>query len=152
MPSHGRILRAIAVFKFLKSAMLIALGVGAFKMLHKDVGSIVEHWVNALGLDPGNHYVNAAVGKAWHVTPEQIRKLGLGGLLYSGLFFTEGMGLWLRKRWGEWATIIITSTLLPLEVYEIYRHLTWIRVAILQINVGIVIYLIWRIRTAEARP
>ena len=62
------------------------------------------------------------------------------------------MGLWLRKRWGEWATIIITSTLLPLEVYEIYRHLTWIRVAILLINVGIVIYLIWRIRTAEATP
>jgi hypothetical protein len=46
--SNGRLLRLIAVFKFLKAAMLIALGVGAFRLLHKDVGDVVEHWAEAL--------------------------------------------------------------------------------------------------------
>lgn len=147
--SHSTLLRGIAVFKFLKGALLIALGVGAFKMLHSDVGRTMEHWVQALRLDPGNHYVDTAVAKASHITPEQMQKIGLGGFLYAGLFFTEGTGLWLRKRWGEWATVIITGSLVPMEAYEIYRHLTWVRVAALGINVAIVLYLIWRIRKAD---
>jgi uncharacterized membrane protein (DUF2068 family) len=149
--SDDKLLRGIAVLKFVKGAMLIALGVGAFKMLHKDVGGTMEHWVAALRLDPGNQYVDAAVAKAWNITPEQMKKIGLGGFLYAGLFFTEGTGLWLRKRWGEWVTVIITSSLVPVEAYEIYRHLTWVRVAALVINVGIVMYLIWRIRKGDGR-
>jgi uncharacterized membrane protein (DUF2068 family) len=47
--------------------------------------------------------------------------------------------------------VIITSSLVPVEAYEIYRHLTWVRVAALVINVGIVIYLLWRIRKGDGR-
>jgi uncharacterized membrane protein (DUF2068 family) len=145
--SHDRFLRAIAVFKFLKCAMLIALGVGAFKLLHKDLGGMVEHWAEALRLDPGNRFVDAALGKAAHLRPEQIKKLGLGSLLYAALFLAEGTGLWLEKRWGEWLTVIITSSLVPLEIYEIYRHPSAVKVAVLVINLGIVGYLIYRIRS-----
>ena len=144
--SNDSLLRLIAAFKFLKAAMLIALSVGAFKLLHKDVGEIAEHWVGALRLDPGNHFVDTALGKASNLRPEQIRDLGLGSLIYAGLFFAEGTGLWLRKRWGEWLTVIIMSTLVPVEIYEIYRHPTLVRVAVLMINVAIVGYLIYRIR------
>ncbi len=147
--SHDQLLRWIAAFKFLKGALLIALGVGAFKLLHKDVGELVEHWVDALRLDPENHYINAILAKSSMLTPKQITKLGLGSFLYAGLFFTEGTGLWLRKLWGEWLTVIITGTLVPLEIYEIYRHPTWVRVAVLVLNVAIVGYLIWRIRREE---
>jgi uncharacterized membrane protein (DUF2068 family) len=142
----ARLLRIIAVFKFFKGALLVALSVGAFKLLHKDIEGLAERWVEALRLDPGNHFVDAALARISNLTPQQIKKLGLGGLLYAALFFIEGTGLWLRKRWGEWLTVIITSTLVPFEIYEIYRHLTWIRVGALAINVAIVIYLIYRIR------
>lgn len=148
---HDRLLRMIAVFKFLKCAMLIAVGVGAFRLLHKDVGAIAEHWVEALKLDPGNRFVDAALAKAARLRPEQIRKLGLGSFLYAALFLTEGTGLWLEKRWGEWLTVIITSSLVPLEIYEIYRHPSWVKVAVLVINLGIVGYLIYRIRSPRGR-
>jgi len=148
--SQGRLLRVIAVFKFLKSAMLIALGVGAFKLLHKDVGGVVEHWVEALRLDPGNRFVDAALMKASLLRPEQIKKLGLGSFLYAALFLTEGTGLWLRKPWGEWLTVIITSSLVPVEIYEIYRHPSWVKAGVLVINVAIVGYLIYQIRSRRA--
>ena len=141
-----RLLRWIAAFKFFKAAMLIALGVGAFKVLHKDVGGMVEHWCEALRLDPANGFVDAALGKASHLRPEQIKKLGLGSFLYAALFLAEGTGLWLQKRWGEWLTVIITSSLVPVEVYEIWRHASWMKMAVLGINLGIVGYLINRIR------
>jgi uncharacterized membrane protein (DUF2068 family) len=148
--SHDRLLRMIAVFKFLKCAMLIALGVGAFRLLHRDVGRIAEYWVEALRLDPGNRFVDAALARASRLRPEQIRRLGLGSFLYAALFLAEGTGLWLEKRWGEWLTVIITSSLVPVEIYEMYRHPSWVKVGVLVINVGIVGYLIYRIRSKKA--
>lgn len=145
------LLRLIAVFKFLKAAALIALSAGAFRLLHKDLGQEVEHWVRMLRFDPGNHFVELALEKASLVTPDQIRKVGLGGLLYAGLFLAEGTGLWLGKRWGEWLTVVITSTLVPVEIYEIYRHPTAVKVAVLLLNVGIVGYLIYRIRSGGSK-
>ena len=145
--SNDRILRLIAVFKFLKSAMLIALGVGAFRLLHKDLCDFAEYWVRALRLDPGSRYVEVALAKVVNLRPDQIKKLGLVSFLYAGLFLAEGTGLWLRKLWGEWLTVIITSSLIPLEIYEIYRHPGWVKAAVFVINLGIVGYLISRIRS-----
>jgi uncharacterized membrane protein (DUF2068 family) len=147
---HDRLLRWIAGFKFLKAATLIALGVGVFKLLHKDAGEVAEHWVEALRLDPGNRFVDGALAKASNVRPEQIKKLGLGSFLYAALFLAEGTGLWLEKRWGEWLTVIITSSLVPVEVYEIYRHPSAVKVGVLVINLGIVGYLVYRIRSKKA--
>jgi len=144
--SEDGLLRLIAVFKFLKAALLIALGVGLFRLLHKDVGEVLERWCEALRLDPGRHFVNLALEKAAHVSPAQVKKLGLGSFLYAGLFLAEGTGLWLRKRWGEWLTVIITTSLVPVEVYEIYRHFSYVKVGVLGVNVAIVVYLIYHMR------
>ena len=144
------VLRVIAVFKFFKATMLLAVSLGAFRLLHKDVGALLEHWVEGLKLDPGNHFIDALLAKASNLTPQQIRKLGLGSLLYAGLFFVEGTGLWLRKRWGEWFTAILTASLIPVEIYEIVLHPTRLKVAVLAINGAIVWYLIQRIRTKAA--
>jgi uncharacterized membrane protein (DUF2068 family) len=144
--SHSRLLRLIALFKLVKAALLIAVGVGALKMLHKDVAGAVEHWVELLRLDPNNHYIDTALEKASNLTPDKIKELGLGSMIYAGLFLTEGIGLWLEKRWAEWLTVIITSSLIPIELYEIYRNPTPVKIAVLLINVAIVAYLVYRIR------
>jgi uncharacterized membrane protein (DUF2068 family) len=147
--SEDGLLRLIAIFKFLKAGLLIALGIGLFKLLHKDVGSLLQHWCEAMRLDPGSHFVNVALEKAAHVSPEQVKKIGLGSFLYAGLFLAEGTGLWLRKRWGEWLTVIITSSLVPVEIYEIYRHQNWVKLLVLALNVAIVAYLIYHMRRQD---
>jgi uncharacterized membrane protein (DUF2068 family) len=148
---HDRLLRLIAIFKFFKAGLLIAVGVGAFRLLHKDVGGVLEHWIMALRLDPeGQHFLDVALAKASHVSPAQIKKVGVGSFIYAALFLTEGTGLWLRKRWGEWLTIIITSSLVPVEIYEIHRHPSAVKVAVLIINIAIVAYLIYHMRTQRS--
>jgi uncharacterized membrane protein (DUF2068 family) len=144
--SHNGLLRLIAAFKLLKAALLIAVGVGALKLLHKDVGDVVEHWVELFRLDPNNQYIGAALEKASRLTPGNIKELGIGSLLYAGLFLTEGIGLWLLKGWAEWLTVIITSSMVPFEIYEMCRHPTSARIAVLAINIAIVGYLLYRIR------
>jgi uncharacterized membrane protein (DUF2068 family) len=142
-----RVLRLIALFKLLKSALLIAVGMGALHLLHKDVASVVGHWVKVLGLDPGNRYIDRALQKAGDLTPGKIKSLGIGSFIYAALFLTEGIGLWLAKRWAEWFSVIITSSLVPLEVYEIYRHPGVIKSLVLIFNIAVVGYLLYRIRT-----
>lgn len=144
--SDDRMLRLIAVFKFFKAAALIAAGIGAFRLLHKDLGDVLQHWIMALKLDPGQHFLDVALAKASNVSPAQIKKVGVGSFIYAALFLTEGTGLWLRKRWGEWLTVIITSSLVPIEVYEIHRHASWPKVVVFVVNVAIVAYLIYHMQ------
>jgi uncharacterized membrane protein (DUF2068 family) len=148
--STGGLLRLIAIFKFVKAALLIALGIGLFRLLHKDLGDVLMHWCEALRLDPGHRFVDATIEKAAHISPRQVKQLGLGSFLYAGLFLAEGTGLWLRKRWGEWLTVIITSSLVPVELYEIYRHANYSKLAVLALNMAIVLYLIHHMRTTAS--
>jgi uncharacterized membrane protein (DUF2068 family) len=148
--SQDRLIRLIAIFKFLKAGLLIALGVGAFKLIHRDLGDVLDHWIEALRLDPGQHFLDMALARASDLSPAQIKKVGLGSFIYAALFLTEGTGLWLRKRWGEWLTVIITSSLVPVEIYEIHRHPSWVKVVVLAINVAVVVYLVYHIRNRKA--
>jgi uncharacterized membrane protein (DUF2068 family) len=145
-PTDNRVIRLIALFKLVKAVLLIVLGMGALHVLHKDVASVAEHWVKVLGLDPDNRYVDGALQKIGNLTPNKIRSLGIGSFIYAGLFLTEGIGLWLVKRWAEWFSVIITSSLVPVEVYQIYLHPSPLKILVLILNFAVVAYLIYRIR------
>jgi uncharacterized membrane protein (DUF2068 family) len=149
--SNSGLIRLIAVFKLAKAALLIATGVGILKLMHMDVAGELDHWIVRLGLDPGSHYVNAAMEKATRLSPEKIKELGLVSFVYAGLFLTEGVGLWMLKRWAEWFTVVITSSLVPVEVYEIHRHPSAVKVVVLVINIAVVGYLLYRIAKEPKR-
>jgi uncharacterized membrane protein (DUF2068 family) len=139
-------LRLIALFKLLKALLLIAVGIGALKLIHMDISSVLEHFVLKFGLDPGGRYVGSALEKAANLSPNKVESVAIGSFIYAGLFLTEGIGLWLLKRWAEWLTVIITSSMLPVEFYEIYRHPSAGKVLVLIINIAVVAYLIYQMR------
>jgi uncharacterized membrane protein (DUF2068 family) len=145
-PSHNGMLRIISVFKILKATLLLVTAIGILKMMHSDAQTVVEHWIARMGLDPGNHYVDLIMSKAANITPEKIKALGIGGFIYAALFYTEGIGLWLEKRWAEWFTVVITFSLVPLEVWEIVRHVSAGKIIVLVINLAVGVYLIYNIR------
>ena len=139
-------LLAIAIFKLFKGVLLLLVGIGALRLLHRDVGEVVSHWVDVLGVDPDNRFIHRLLSRALVVSPKQLKEASAGTFIYAGLLLTEGTGLWLRKRWAEYFTIITTAGLVPLELYEIHRRLTATKIVVLLINVAIVIYLIARVR------
>ena len=71
------------------------------------------------------------------------------GAAYAGLFLTEGTGLLFRKRWAEWLTIVATSSLMPIEVYELVKKFTAVRLVALLINAVVVLYLIYLVRQKQ---
>ena len=139
------LLRVIAAFKLLKAASLIVVGFGILKLSHTDMARQLDHWVAMFGFDPGHRFISQAIEKATNTPPHRIRELGIVSFIYAGLFLTEGIGLWLLKRWAEWFTVVITSSLVPFEGYEIYLHPTPLKIVVLLINIAVVGYLVYRI-------
>ncbi len=148
-PQRSITLFLIALFKLTKGVLLLVVGIGVHRLLHRDVAETVGHWVDILRVDPDNRYIHRLLTHILAVTPAQLRAASVGTFIYSGLLLTEGIGLLLRKRWAEYFTIITTAGLIPLEIYEIVHRLTAAKIVVLAINVAIVVYLIARVRRSR---
>jgi uncharacterized membrane protein (DUF2068 family) len=136
----------IALFKLVKGLLLLTVGVGAVKLLHRDVAETLSGWVDFLRVDPDNRFIHGILARVLNLSPAQLKAASVGTFIYAGLLLTEGIGLLLRKRWAEYFTIITTAGLIPLELYELSKHITAAKLAILAINIAIVVYLVVRVR------
>jgi uncharacterized membrane protein (DUF2068 family) len=140
-------LRLIAVFKLFKALTLIVVGIAAVRLFHTpDAADSLTHLAARIGFSPGARFLDQAIGKVANLPPRDFRDLGVGSFVYAALFLTEGLGLWLRKTWAEWFTAIITASLVPLEIFELYRHPSAGKGVVLLINLAVVVYLVVRIR------
>jgi uncharacterized membrane protein (DUF2068 family) len=139
----------IGIFKLVKGLLLVAVGVGALKLLHRDVETTVTHWIEILRVDPDNRFLHKLLAKVFSVSPRQLKELSIGTFFYASLLLTEGVGLLMRQHWAEYFTVITTAVFIPLELYEIAHRLTFTRVGVLALNVAIVWYLVRRIRSGR---
>ena len=147
--THGRStlgFRIIGAMKLASGLIAIAAGFGIFRLLHRDLGESIEHITTRMHLDPDNRLVQAVVTRVSNITPKQLKFLGVGTFFYATLHLVEGTGLILLKRWAEYLTVVATGSLLPLEIYEIAQKQSLLRFLVFLVNLGIVIYLIYRLR------
>jgi uncharacterized membrane protein (DUF2068 family) len=134
----------IGAFKLFKGILLAIAGIAALRLMHADMNSTVNHWIDVLRVDPDNRFIHPLIAKLFVVSPRQLKELGVGTFFYSALLLTEGVGLLLRQRWAEYFTVITTGAFIPLELYELAKHFTLAKLLVLVINVAIVVYLIRR--------
>ena len=146
MRRHPRdpLIRLIALFKLVKAAGLIAVGVGAMSMRHDHSG--LGMWIHALAADPHGRYVTALLARIGALDARHLEEIGLGSLAYATVFLVEGTGLLLRKGWAEVMTVLVTISFIPLEVYELMDHTSGAKVAVILFNIAVVIYLVRRLR------
>jgi len=138
-------LRLIGSFKLLTGLLLVGLGVGLFHRLGDDPGREAARLVSALKFDPDNQYIHGAIEWISGISPRQLEAIRVGTFLYALHYLVEGVGLLMRKHWAEYFTVIATGSGIPLEIYELWKRLTAIRLSILAINVAIVAYLVYRL-------
>lgn len=148
---EDRAIRAIALFKLAKGVLFLLLAVGALRLINHDATEVAHYWLKLLGIKQESRWVHEMLE---HAGPfiDTWRKL-ISPLLtfYAAIFFTEGIGLLLRKPWAEWLTVIVTASLIPLEIYEVFHHTNVLKIMALLINSGIVWFLVAHIRHTRAR-
>ena len=131
----------IVAFKAFKSVTLAALGVVLITERHKDLADLLTRLALAVHLPLTSALFSRAVTLVSSLTVGRVTALALTAFGYAILMGTEGLGLYYRKRWARWLTIIATSSLIPLEVYEIVRDPRALPIVVLLANIAIVVYL-----------
>jgi uncharacterized membrane protein (DUF2068 family) len=132
----------IALFKFAQALLFIAIGVGARRLLHKDIADELYTLADRLHFNPEWRVVDFIFGKAALINDPLLRRIGFAAFCYAGLGIAEGVGLYLEQAWGEFLTILITASFLPWELFEVFRRVTWFRISLLTINVLVFLYLL----------
>ena len=148
---HARGLLLIGIFKLSKALFSIALGVGALKLLHHDVASVVLRVVDALRIDPESRFVGLLMSRADLIGATQLRHFSLLTFGYAALCLIEGTGLMLEKRWAEYFTVSLTVLALPWEGFELFKEFTTLRIALLLVNLVVLAYLVWLLRRERRR-
>lgn len=139
---RNRWLELIAAYKLLQAALLVSVGVGALKLLHKDVADVLTNLAMGLRMNPEGRLVGFLLDKAALLDDHRLRQISLFLFGYAALGLLEGIGLMLEKVWAEYLTAIITASFLPLEIFELMHRVTWFRVALLIANLAVLAYLV----------
>jgi uncharacterized membrane protein (DUF2068 family) len=147
MTRRPAILDLIVAFKALKATLLTLLGVGLLVTIRHNPMRTAMSIARMVHLSVTSRLFDQLMTLAFHATPA--REIGLAATAfgYAVLMGTEGVAIYLRRPWARWFTILATSSLIPIEVYEIIRDVHVLRIVVLLANIALVIYL-WRRREA----
>ena len=142
-------LRLIAAFKLSQALTLIGVALAAFQLLRPEIAQLVQAWVEALPISSEQTAVEHAVGWITGLEPHQVLGIGVAALVYAALFLVEGVGLWLAKLWAEWLTVVATGLPIPVELWEVSRHVSPFGLLALVANVAVVWLLMRNLRQKQ---
>jgi len=146
------VLRAIALYKLLKVLLLLAVAYGEVRLSDASLTARLLTWASARPLGLEHRVVTWLLEWFSGLSASRVHALRAVTLAYAVLFATEGIGLWMQKRWAEWLTTIITASLIPLEVWELLFRPNIGKAAVLVANIAIVVYLVWHVRSKGKHP
>jgi uncharacterized membrane protein (DUF2068 family) len=132
--------------------LFAAIGVGALRLLHKDIGDVLARLADHLRFNPESRLVNFILDRASLVDDRLLRRIGAVVFIYAGLDLIEGIGLYMEKRWAEYLTLAITGSFLPWEIFEVFRKLSFSRVGLLAVNALVFYYLLKLVAGRGKRP
>ena len=146
-PSRLGMLRTIALYKLLKVLLLLAAAYGELRLHDASLSAKLVTWAEARPSGLEHELVTWVLVWFSGLSESKIHALRFVTLTYAVVFAVEGVGLWMRKRWAEWLTCIITASLIPLEVWEFLARPNIGKAAVVIANLAIVAYLIWHVRS-----
>jgi uncharacterized membrane protein (DUF2068 family) len=157
-PGAGRSLdplRVIAVFKFLKAVLLIATGYGVHLLLNEALLQRLRDWTYSITDSLAQRLLLHALTWVEGLGAKRIHLVMAVTLGYTAVVLCEGIGLWMRRAWAEWLTVVATACLIPIELWELITRPSSRKLAplvTLIVSVAIVWYLTWLLRrSAQAR-
>jgi len=141
--------RSVAIFEGAKGLVVLAAGFGLLSLIHRDVQAVAASVIRHLHLNPANHYPEIFIRAAGRMDG-RMGMLAAGAFAYALFRLVEAFGLWHERPWAEWLAIVSAGLYLPVEVYELWRHLSVIGALVTVGNAGLVAGLL-HIRLAATR-
>jgi uncharacterized membrane protein (DUF2068 family) len=145
-------LRTVAVFEAAKGLIVLLLGLGLLRLMHKNLDEFAEQLIRFLHASPGGRLSNLFVTAAGRATDKSLWALAAAAAIYALVRFAEAYGLWYAREWAEWFALLSGSMYLPWEAYSLMRHPQPVKWVVLTANVAIVLYmLVLRVQAGAAK-
>jgi uncharacterized membrane protein (DUF2068 family) len=142
---RSRLLPVLAVERVFRAALLVGVGVILLTHAHANWADVARRFAEQVGLDPSRNETGRLISKLGGFGSRQAQRDGAIAIGYGALEAVEGYGLFRRRRWGEYLTVVSTALLFVPEIGELLKHPTGLKVGGLLLNVVIVVYLIVRL-------
>jgi uncharacterized membrane protein (DUF2068 family) len=133
---HLVVLAALGVLVLLFSADRATLRPTFYKVIADLQGGAVS------GQSHARHGLLHELDNLFTTSSAHLHLLAAVLLAYGAVEGIEAVGLWYQLRWAEYLTFLVTTSLLPLEIYEIVNRATPFKVLAFIINVAVVVYLL----------
>src|SRR5947199_3834165 len=154
-----RYLKIIALFKIFKGVLLFLLGFSLFFLHSRPVWlDQISDWADDQLLLHHSKYVIFLLNKLQDMLAGgALRATGILALFYCAVLFTEGIGVYMQKRWAEFLMIFATGALIPLEIRHVWHRLIFHRPALVPVllllaNCFIVWFLYLVLRRDKSAP
>lgn len=144
-PNDG--LWVVALFEAAKGVIIFVAGFGLLSLINNDAQAMAEEFVQHMHLNPASHYPKIFIDLVAHASNQRLWLLASMATLYALVRWVEAYGLWHRRTWAEWFAAISGAVYVPLEIYELFRGVSVLKLFTLGVNVAIVLYMIvvlWR--------
>ena len=141
--TQRRMLRAVASLEFFKGVFVVLMGVCAIALVHKDTWLIAESLLSLLHISTDRRPAQMFLDFADNITDARLWAAARIAFAYAALRFAEAYGLWRERTWAEWVAFLSGTLLLPLEVRELFRGITFWRCALLIGNLAIICYMLY---------
>jgi uncharacterized membrane protein (DUF2068 family) len=150
-PRGDRLLPWIAAERTFRAIVLFLVGIALIANPHHNWGHTVANFAHDLGLNPSSNGIGRIIHKLQAISARRYFIFGIIAIVYGVLEAVEGYGLWRRRPWAEYLTVVATSLLFIPEIWEIANKPTPLKVGALLVNVAIVAYLVVRLRARRRR-
>jgi len=134
-------LYAISAIKLGKGLLLLFLAFGVYTLADDNLPQEFQSMLRILRLDPERHFFANFTQSLGQITPENVRVVAGGTVLYSLFSLVEGTGLVFRVGWAGWMAIGESAFFVPVEIYELLHKYSITVGIILALNILIVWYL-----------
>ena len=141
MNAQKTALRTVALFEAFKGALVLAAGCGLLALFHGDAQRFADALVGRLHLNPAKNTPRVFLQLLENISNSQLWLLAGFAAMYATLRFIEAYGLWRGRRWAEWLAALSGGIYVPVEIYELTRGVSWIKLAALLLNTAVVAYM-----------
>lgn len=158
MPQHAKVdphtaqknlLRAVATFEFIKGIFVFMIGLAAILLVRKDFWLLAESLLAKFNINTDRRSAQLFLDFADNLTDARLWSVAELAFVYTIMRFVEGYGLWNQRTWAEWLAFGSGALLLPIEIRSLFRGVTFLRCAILLVNVAIVVYMFFLLRAGR---
>jgi uncharacterized membrane protein (DUF2068 family) len=146
-------LRTVALIEAAKGALVLLVGFGLLSLIHHDVQRFAERLIAHAHLNPAARYPHIFIDVANQLTDARLLLIAAGAAVYSLVRFIEAYGLWYARRWAEWFAALSGGVYVPIELFELYERVTWLRLGALVLNSTIVAFMLYCVfHAGDQRP